>query len=183
MQQFLHQRDIDWANVSINRRQVEAQIAAAEKDYRNAKTKEDKERAKVRGEGIAKATEWLSGFLKPGEGQAQPSNSRFPYGAGAPEVPEDPNTGRKYQGATTTYQRLFDDALRGMTRYTSRSDALRILATSEYTDWRARAKQLLQRMKRRGRSGPRVGSRKGTQAPSNYNVTPKPQRGSNARPT
>lgn len=165
MQQFLHQKDIDWANVGINQRQVEAQIAAAERDYRNAKNKDAKERAKVRGEGIAKATEWLSGFMKPSEGQAGPSNSKYPFGAGKPEVAEDPNTGRKYQPATSTYQRLFDDALRGMTRYTSRSDALRILATSEYSDWRAKAKYLLQRMKRRGRSGPPVGSRKGTMAP------------------
>lgn len=146
-EQFLSQRAIDWANVGINKTQAEAQLAQIAADAENAKNGDAKEKAKMRGEGMSKAIEWLSGYMVPGKDEATHSTSgAYPYNPGGDIT--DPNTGDVKSLAP--YKRTFDDAVRGMMLFTSKSDALRILSHSEYTDWRSKARAMLTRLKRRG---------------------------------
>lgn len=155
---WLDQSNIDWANVGINQQQATAQIAAIAAQANDADDKKKSDAAAKRGEGIAKGIEWLSGFM----GEAPPgTNSKYPFAPAVPSagaISDDPSTpqneGKPAVKGSPTYRKLFDDALRGMTQYMSRSDALRILTKSNYSDWRAKANYLLQRAKRRGRSGP-----------------------------
>lgn len=155
--EFLHARNIDWANVGINRAQVENTMAQIASDAANTQDKKKADQSKLRGEGMAKAMEWLSGYMAPGKGEAAPNTGAYPYSKGAPEQAAGtvgtPSEGRKYAPATGDYQRLFDDALRGMLQYTTRSDALRVLMHSNYPDWRNKAQTMYTRLKRRGKSG------------------------------
>lgn len=150
-------RDIDWAQIGINKEQVDAQLAAAAQDVATAKTKKQQDRAKLRGDGMVRAMDAFSGFMAPKPNEQQQSNStRFPFSRGTPAVADNPNTSRNEAApAVRPYQRLFEDALRTMTAYTSTSDALRILAKSNYSDWRNEANRRLRRMKRRKAGGAR----------------------------
>jgi hypothetical protein len=148
--QFTSQRDIDWANVAINRRTVENQMASIAADANDKKDKAKADAAKARGAAWGKGLEVLSGYLKPQEGEGPATRGdKFPYGAG---VPDDPNTPENE--AKGPYKRTFDAALRKLTQAgMSRSDALRMLQQSDYSDWRERATQMYSRLKRRGGAG------------------------------
>lgn len=155
-QQFLHQRNIDWANVGINRTQAEGTLAQIAADAAKEKNATKKEGLQKRGEAIATGLEWLSGYMATKKGESTSTNGDYPYGAAVAAPVDDPATPAdesKNGEATTEYKRTFDDALRGLTNYMSRSDALRILLKSEYGDWRQRAQQYYSRMKRRPGSG------------------------------
>lgn len=161
-EKFLEQSQIDWANVGINRAQVEGQLAQLGKDAQDKKDKKKAEAAKARGEAIASGLEWLSGYMAPKEGEAgKSSHGDYPYNPGSPaQEPQYDQQGNAIKGtggpATGPYQRKFAEALRGLQQYTSYSDALRILSKSTYSDWRKQARYLLARAKRRGQKGPPV---------------------------
>jgi hypothetical protein len=144
------QAAIDWANVGINRTQAEGTLAQIRQDAAKEKDAKKKEALKARGEAVAKGLEWLSGYMAPAKGQSTSTHSNYPYGAAGEgaikDNPDDPST---LKDNTSEYKRTFDEALRGLTNYMSRSDALRILKKSEYSDWRDRANQYYARMKRR----------------------------------
>lgn len=143
-QKFLHSVNIDWQNLAMEKDKVTAMFAQIEADTANAKSAADKEKAQLRGESMAKALEWLSGYLQPAKGQNTSTSRKYPYGAA---VADDPATEK--DESATEYQKLFADALRGMQQYTSKSDALRILMKSQYSDWRKRATAEYNRLKRR----------------------------------
>lgn len=160
--QHRHQRDIDWANVAVNQRQVEAQLAAIDKEAKTGSDNDKKERAKLRGEQWTRGLEMLAGYLKPAEGEA-------PIG--------DENTKRKDNPLTDadesqlkTYRRRYDDALRLLTGQArmSKSDALRLLAASDFASWRQRARKELNALKRRGPKPNRAAQMAG-KAPRNKN--------------
>lgn len=154
----LAQRNISWANVGINQQQVNAQLAAVAQQAADASDKKKSDQAAKRGAGIAAGIEALSGYM----GTA-PSNVRpdYPAAAAIPAtsaVPDNPatavNEAKPATKGSEAYKRTFDGAMRVLELHMSRSDALRILQKSNYSDWRARANYLTQRSKRRGRSGP-----------------------------
>jgi len=150
-----HTIHIDWENARINRIQANAAMAAVRKDADQAKT----DNAKQRADAWNNALTWLATYMTPGPGEPQPTRSQFPYGAaggvlydknGQPltqDGPIDPNTGQPTKQpvkATKPYQRLFDDALRGLQQHgMDKKDALRILSMSEYSDWVSKATAML----------------------------------------
>lgn len=140
---FTAQTEIDWANVGVNQRQVEAQLAKIESDTKHAKTGEEKERAKLRGEQWNRGLEALAGYLKPGETEAA---------IGDEDPQDDPNTLDKDESQLNKYRRKYDDAFRLLTGQArmSKSDALRLLAASDFASWRSRARKELNNLKRRG---------------------------------
>lgn len=145
---WLSDRNIDWANVGVARAQVEATMAGLAQQVADAKDKEQKEAAQARGNAWAKGLEVLGGYLAPREGEGPATRGdRYPYGPG---TPDDPNTPNKDE-TTGPYKRTFDGAMRKLTQAgMSRSDALRMLMQSDYSDWRTRARQMYNRLKRRG---------------------------------
>lgn len=156
------QNAIDWANVGINRTQAEGALAQIKADATKEKDAKKKDQLQARGDAMAKGLEWLSGYMAPQKGEAKGTKSQYPYGAATSVTVDDPSTtldesdpkqNPKYTASATEYKRTFDDALRGLTNYMSRSDALRILMKSEYGDWRKRASSYYNRMKRRPGSG------------------------------
>jgi hypothetical protein len=147
---FKAQTEIDWANVAVNQRQVEAQLANISRDEAKAKTGEEKERAKLRGEQWNRGLELLAGFLKPGDNEAA---------IGDEDPQDDPNTDVD-ESQKAKYRRTYSDAFRLLTGQArmSRSDALRLLATSDFASWRQRARKELNNLKRRGkRRSPTIG--------------------------
>lgn len=138
------QTAIDWANVAVNQSQVEAQLANISDDAAKAKTGEEKERAKLRGEQWNKGLQVLSGYLKPGDTEA---------GIGDENPQDDPNTLDKDESQLSKYRRKYDDAFRLLTGQArmSKSDALRLLASSDFASWRSRARKELNSLKRRGK--------------------------------
>jgi hypothetical protein len=157
--QFLHDAQIDWANVGINRQQLENQLAQISQDAKTAKGKDARERAKLRGQAIAAGVEALSGYMAPQTGEAQPG---VEGGAGLNDpsnMTTDPTTGAKIPGKLRVYRRTYDGAMRTLIQTgVPRSDALRILKNSEFASWRNRASQEFDRLKRRGAAGYRKGS-------------------------
>lgn len=160
--QNTNQNAIDWANVGINRMAAEGTLAQIRKDERTAKDAKKKERLKARGDAISKGLEWLSGYMVPAKGQSTSHHGNYPYGAAVAGSVDDPATAidesdakqnPNYTEKSTEYKRTYADALRGLTQYMSRSDALRILKKSEYSDWRDKADVDYSRMKRRGVKG------------------------------
>lgn len=144
---------IAWANVGINQTQANAQLAAALQDVKDAKDKTTKERAKARAAALQSGYDSLASFLAPQKGEAQHSTSnRYPFAPGSAAVADDPSTINidESADATTPYKRTFDDAFRMLKTKTSQSDALRILMSSPYEDWRQKARTMLAKMKRRG---------------------------------
>lgn len=158
-QQFLHSSQIDWAGVANNQKEIEGMFAQIAADAANAKDAKKQEQAKLRGEGMAKALEYLSSYLAPQKGEAQGTRRNHPFGAG--------NVGPDEQEGTPddirNYQRLFADALQGMQQYTSKSDALRILMKSPYSDWRKKATAEYNKLKRR----PKKKTKKWSNGPTN----------------
>lgn len=163
-QQFLHSSQIDWANVSDNRAKTEGMFAQIAADAANAKDAKTQDAAKRRGEGMAKALEWLSSYLQPQKGEASSTRRNHPFGAG---VTNEDDASK----STTTYQRLFNDALRGMTNYTTTSDALRILMKSPYSDWRKEATKRYNKLKRR--PGKKTKTKQDLRAPDQQSPKPK----------
>lgn len=148
---FIDQSKIDWANVGINQQQVNATLAQIGADAADNKDKKKAAAAQVRGEAWGKGLQALQGYLTPGKGQA-PSSSHtdFPFNPGTPDNPATTGTNE----ATTQYKRTYVGAYRtllqaGMTR----SDALRMLSQSTYTDWAEKASTDLRQLKRRVKSG------------------------------
>jgi hypothetical protein len=144
--QNAHSRKIDWANVALKRDDMERMMAQIDADAKNAKTKADKDRAQLRGQVIAKGIDWLTTFLAPDPKQeGNPNSRRFPTGAGIPDNPDTtPNEAR------SGYRRYYVDAYRGLqSQGLSKSDALRVLSKSTYSDWAAQARRELNQMKRR----------------------------------
>jgi hypothetical protein len=151
-------RQIDWANVGINQQQVNAQLAAVAQQAQDAGDKKKSDEAAKRGAGITAGIEALAGYMG-----TPPSNVRpdYPAAQAVPAtaaIPDNPSTPQNEAKPATkgqdAYKRTFDGAMRVLELHMSRSDALRILMKSNYSDWRARANYLSQRSKRRGRSGP-----------------------------
>lgn len=160
--QNANQNAIDWANVGINRTQAEGTLAQIKADAAKEKDGKKKEALKARGDAISKGLEWLSGYMVPSKGQSTSHHGNYPYGgavAGSVDDPataldeSDPKQNPNYQEKSTEYKRTYADALRGLTQYMSRSDALRILKKSEYSDWRDKANVDYSRLKRRGVAG------------------------------
>lgn len=156
----VHQRNIDWANVGVNQRQVEAQLAAIDKEAKDGKDSDKRDRAKLRGEQWVKGLDMLANYLKPAEGEA-------PIGDESQDRKDNPLTDAD-ESQLKTYRRRYDDALRLLTGQArmSRSDALRLLAASDFASWRQRAKRELTSLKRRGSKGA-VGA--AARAPRNKN--------------
>ena len=140
------------ANVS-RENEVEAMFAQIEADMANAKTAAEAEKAKLRGEGLAKGLEWLSGYLTPGKGQASSQSSKYPYGKGNAGADETVGTADD----VADFQKLYADAYNGLLNYTGKSDALRILMRSPYSDWRKKAKAEYNKLKRRPGNNPSTG--------------------------
>ena len=152
-EKFLQSSKIDWANVSIEQDKTKAMFAQIEADMANAKTAAEAEKAKLRGEGLAKGLEWLSGYLTPGKGQASSQSSKYPYGKGNAGADETVGTADD----VADFQKLYADAYNGLLNYTGKSDALRILMRSPYSDWRKKAKAEYNKLKRRPGNNPSTG--------------------------
>src|SRR5262245_984100 len=147
-QKFIHQQNIDWAQIGIQQGQLKAQIAQIEADARKADNTTDQENAKLRAQAWNTALTWLSDWMKPRKGEAAPVGGKFPFGKGGQPQTDDQGFPLPKVGGlvpkTTDYQRLFANALNGLIQHgLSKRDALTILRNSEYSDWRKKAAQML----------------------------------------
>lgn len=125
------QTAIDWANIGINRTQAEAQLEKIKADARDAKHGDRKERAQLRAKAWTTGLDLLSSYMSPQDGEG-------PIGEEdqAKLVDKDGNP-------LKVYRRSYDDALRTLTGKArmSRADALKILQSSDFPSWRARARK------------------------------------------
>lgn len=129
MAKFLHQKEIDWANVGLQKQQINNQLAQIQADADNTKDANKKARLEAKGKAIANAIGSLDAFMTPQKGEARPGDEH---------PAEDPNTGV----APTIYRRRFNDAyalLRSRPGIT-RKDALKILMHSTFPSWQKEAR-------------------------------------------
>jgi hypothetical protein len=127
---FKHQSQIDWAQIGLNQREIEAKLAEI-----NGGKKD--ERGKLRAKQWDTGLSMLQGYMKPGEGEANP-------GVTDPKQLID-----KDGNPLQPYRRKYDDAFRILTGQArmAKTDALRVLAASDFPSWRKRANQELKRIK------------------------------------
>lgn len=120
---FKHQTKIDWATIGLNQREIEARLAEVQGGKKT-------ERSKLRAAQWNNGLTMLQAYMKPGEGEGP---------VGVPNPGADPKTGAALQ----PYRRSYGDALRILTGQAkmSKSDALRVLAASDFPAWRKKAKQ------------------------------------------
>lgn len=128
---FKHQTQIDWAQIGLNQREIEARLA----EIRGGK-KDD--RSKLRAKQWDNGLSMLQAYMQPGDGEG-------PIGVEDPKQLVDPKTGSALQ----PYRRKYDDAMRILTGRAkmSRRDALNVLAASDFGSWRSRARKELTLMK------------------------------------
>lgn len=137
---FSHQTKIDWANIGINRTQADAALAKIKQDVKDAKGGTAKERAQLRAKQWVTGLNTLSGYMAPLKGEGQPGDERSSYPDPTGKTDIDGNV---IQVPQKVYRRTYDDALRKLTGEArmSRSDALRMLAASDFPSWRQRARR------------------------------------------
>lgn len=143
--QIQQQGQIDWFNAHTNRTSAEGQLAQIRKDAATAKTKAEADKATARGTALVNAYQWLSGWLAPVKGQASSTHSNYPYG---PPVTDDPTTAANE--TQVEYKKTYADALAQLQNMLPKSDALRVLSNSQYSDWRNKANADMKLLKRRG---------------------------------
>lgn len=131
-QKFRTQTQIDWANVGINQKQAEATLARINQDVKDAKTGAQKERAQLRAKQWTTGLDMLSAYMAPQKGEGSPGDNR----TSIPDPKDD-----TVQIPQKVYRRSYDDALRTLTGKArmAKSDALRLLASSDLPSWRKRA--------------------------------------------
>jgi hypothetical protein len=149
--QFAHQSQIDWAQIGLNQKEIEARLASI-------KGKDTGEKGKLRAKQWDNGLSMLQGYMTPGEGEG-------PIGVEDPQqlIDKDGNPLRPYR-------RSYDDALRILTGKArmAQSDALRVLLASDFPSWRQRARKELARIK----SGLSPSMDKLARSPSNLKKKP-----------
>lgn len=127
---FKHQSSIDWAQIGLNQREIEARLA-------EIKGKKGDDRSKLR------AKQWDNGLAML-QSYMAPTKQEGPIGVEDPAQLTDDN-GNQLQA----YRRSYDDAFRILTGQAkmSKSDALQVLAASDFGSWRSRARKELYKIK------------------------------------